>query len=154
MGWCVIMVKESCLKHNGPLFAHLIFINHVWYPARTDSSHTYFIMNNSKHRTEGIPSPNLDISNRHPTIRVQQLFVTVSIFFVEMDEGGLVSVNQLQNYGLAQSRCTIYTKKFSSKHCSQKRLLTFQTFPVFTFCLLHKFNRITLFRCIHFAYSD
>ena len=76
-------------------------------------------MNNSKHGTEGIPSPNRNISNSYPTNGVQSesnSSLTVSIFFVEMDEGrpGLGSpVTEL-------SPCSkllysiIYTKQFSS----------------------------------------
>ena len=36
MGRCVVMVNDSCLKHTRPLL-----INHMWYPTRTDSAHTY-----------------------------------------------------------------------------------------------------------------
>ena len=81
MGRCDVMVNDSCLKHTRPLF-----INHVWYPSRTDSPHTKFI---------------IKILNTAPKVYTVLIVIslivirrsesndslTVSIFFVQMDEG-------------------------------------------------------------------
>ena len=79
-------------------------------------------MNNSKHGTEGIHSPNRNISNCHPTIRVtivirrseSNSYFTVSNFFVEMDEGRPGLGSPVKELSPAQTYCIIYTKQFSS----------------------------------------
>ena len=48
MRWCVVMVKNSHLKHTGPFFRITCIKSR--YPSHTDSPHALFIMNNSKDR--------------------------------------------------------------------------------------------------------
>ena len=88
------MVNDSCLKHTRPLF-----INHVWYPPRTDSPHTKFIIKilNTVPKVYTVLSVISLIvirrseSNSHPTIRVQRLFDCFNFLCMDAGRPGLGS---------------------------------------------------------------
>ena len=107
MRWCVVMVKDSRLKHTRPFFPHNMY---------------QFTVSNSS--------------------------LTVSIFFVEIDEG---------RYGLGSSVTELSPCSNLLYHLYKavffialfpKAVITFGTLPVLIFNCYTKFNHS------HFAYSE